>query len=88
MNISFEVEKVMCGGCASNIEKKLQENPAISDISVDVETGRVSFSASDDVTEWAKQSLAEIGYPEKGATTKADSDDDPMAAFKAGALGK
>ncbi len=86
MNISFEVQKVMCGGCASNIEKKLQENSAISDISVDVETGRVSFTATEDVTEWAKQSLAEIGYPEKEAA--AEAADDPMAAFKAGALGK
>jgi copper chaperone CopZ len=86
MNISFEVQKVMCGGCTSNIEKNLNANEAITNVTVDVGSGRVDIVANEDVTDWAKAKCAELGFPEK--ETENEQELDPMAAFKAGALGK
>lgn len=86
MKLSFEVDKVMCGGCTSNIEKNLSENVAITTVTVDVASGRVDIDATEDVSAWAKAKCEEIGFPEKAVKT-ADSVD-PLAAFKAGALGK
>ncbi len=86
MKLSFQVDKVMCGGCTSNIEKNLNKNDAITAVTVNVETGQVDITATDDVTAWAKAKCEEIGFPEKAAKTAKTVD--PLAAFKAGALGK
>ena len=65
MKFDFEVNNIKCGGCVSNIKNHLQQDARISNIEVDIDTGRVSFESETDArVEWSKL-LTDLGYPEK-----------------------
>lgn len=68
MLFSVEVENIKCGGCANSIESKLSELDGVSQVSVDVEAGLVSFESEEDTpVERVTAKLTSLGYPEKGA---------------------
>lgn len=76
----IDVENIKCGGCASTIETRLRKLDGVTQISVDIEQGRVSVDATDDSREQLVSMLLQSGYPEKGtaegiraATAKAKS---------------
>jgi len=65
--ITIEIQNLKCGGCANTIKNKLTELTAVSNITVDVETSRVSFIAeTEEAVKLVKDKLAAIGYPEVG----------------------
>jgi copper chaperone len=76
----IDVENIKCGGCASTIETRLRKLDGVTQVSVDIEQGRVSVDATDDSREQLVSMLLQSGYPEKGtaegiraATAKAKS---------------
>ena len=66
MNHIIDVENIKCGGCASTIEKKLQQLDSVTAVSVDIEQGQVTIEAADDNRERLIETLLASGYPEKG----------------------
>lgn len=67
---TIEVENIKCYGCANSIEKKLKSFDELKEVSVDIENGRISFHATDQLaTEKVIQTLAKMGYPERGKGT-------------------
>ena len=67
MNLTFDVQNIQCGGCAASIRKGLSEDPRVRDVSVDIEQGRVSVEASDDIRDELAARLTQLGFPEKPA---------------------
>jgi copper chaperone len=68
MLFSVEVDNIKCGGCAHSIESKLSEMDGISQVTVEVEAGLVTFESEDDTpVEAVKGKLSSMGYPEKGS---------------------
>lgn len=78
MKTTLDVQNVKCNGCANTIITKLSELDQVTNVSVDNDTGKVTFSYENDADfSKAKTLLAKLGYPavgEKNAlTTKAKS---------------
>ncbi|MCO6494489.1 MAG: heavy-metal-associated domain-containing protein, partial [Bacteroidetes bacterium] len=48
--IEFFVDNIKCGGCANTVTKKLNAYEGVTDVAVNVEEGRVSFSAPDNLS--------------------------------------
>ncbi|WP_281846625.1 heavy-metal-associated domain-containing protein [Olleya namhaensis] len=64
MKTSILVQNLKCGGCANTITTKLSEIKNISDINIDVEESKVSFSYTNEADAFAvKEKLKTIGYP-------------------------
>ncbi len=64
MKTSILVQNLKCGGCANTITTKLSEIKNISDINIDVEESKVSFSYTNETDAFAvKEKLKTIGYP-------------------------
>ncbi|ALJ04251.1 heavy metal transporter [Pseudalgibacter alginicilyticus] len=64
MKTSVIVQNLKCGGCSKTITNKLSEIENISDISIDIDEGKVSFNYlnSTDVLS-VKNKLKTLGYP-------------------------
>jgi len=78
MKTSIIVQNLKCGGCASTITNKLSEISNVSDIEIDVEANKVTFTFQDETDAIAvKDKLKRIGYPsveeENSLTSKAKS---------------
>lgn len=72
MNTSLFVSNIKCGGCAKSITNKLNSIDGISNADVNVEAGKVSFEAIDEVTlQTAKSTLNSMGYTEGDPSTLA-----------------
>lgn len=68
------VDNVKCSGCATTITNKVEAIPTISDVVVDVATGKVSFNCNDDSCRMSViSSLKKWGYPLSGTGSKVDS---------------
>jgi copper chaperone CopZ len=64
MNTSIVVQNLKCGGCAHTITTKLSEIDKISDLIVDVEESKVSFTYNNDEDlEKVREKLKSLGYP-------------------------
>ena len=64
MKTSITVQNLKCGGCARTITTKLTELGSISDIDINVEDSKISFSYSNDSDLIAiKEKLKNLGYP-------------------------
>ncbi|MGI6379907.1 MAG: heavy-metal-associated domain-containing protein [Anaerolineae bacterium] len=64
--VTWVAPDISCGHCAMRIRKALAEVAGVSDVSVDVESKTVRFSADDDsVKGRARQALVDAGYPPK-----------------------
>jgi copper chaperone len=67
MNLTFDVQNIQCGGCAASIRKGLSEDPRVRDVAVDIEQGRVSVEADEDIRAELVARLEKLGFPEKPA---------------------
>jgi len=64
---TIEILNLKCGGCANTIKKGILTVEGISEVSVDVETSKVSFNAANEtITALVKEKLSKMGYPEIG----------------------
>ena len=60
----FQVQNVKCGGCVSNIQNGLAELDGVSNIDVDITSGRVTVAGEQLDRQQLTSKLAELGYPE------------------------
>jgi copper chaperone len=65
MEYIIDADNIKCGGCASAIRDALGQLEAVQDVQVDIESGRVTVTAGDDMREQLVAALAASGYPEK-----------------------
>lgn len=64
MKASILIQNLKCGGCAKTITSKLSDLKNVSDIHVDVDSARVSFSYQNtDDALLVKEKLKSLGYP-------------------------
>jgi len=84
----IEAENIKCGGCASSITQSLQKLDGISNVSVDIENGRVSVTAAAADRERLVAALLKSGYPEKGSTAGLQAAKARAKAFVSCAIGK
>ena len=64
MKASIIIQNLKCGGCAKTITAKLSEIKAISDVHVNLDMAKVSFSYQDSVDALLiKEKLKSLGYP-------------------------
>ncbi len=62
MKTQFKVEKMMCGGCSSNIEKALSDVAEIDAIEIDLENKIVTIEGDIKADEIASI-ITKAGYP-------------------------
>lgn len=75
--LTFHVDNLKCGGCASSIRKRIGEFPGVNNVLVDPDVGTVQV-AQDGTTnrEEVSAALGSLGYPDQGTggfTEKAKS---------------
>ena len=64
---TIEILNLKCGGCANTIKKGIVSIDGISEVSVDLETSKVTIdSDNDSVILSVKEKLSKMGYPEIG----------------------
>lgn len=64
MKTSIIVQNLKCGGCAKTIYTHLEKLKSLSDIEVEIESSKVSFSYNDmESALEAKRILKSLGYP-------------------------
>ena len=62
MKTQFNVEKMMCGGCSSNVEKALADVAGVDAVEVDLENKTVSIEGDIDAAAIATV-ITNAGYP-------------------------
>lgn len=66
---TIEIQNLKCGGCANTVTKGALSIEGVSDVTVDVETSKVTFNSTTDTNiEAVKTKLSRLGYPEIDAT--------------------
>jgi copper chaperone CopZ len=78
MKTSITVQNLKCGGCANTITTNIASIQNISEVSVDVDESKVTFtSATEEDAIKVKEKLKHLGYPsiddENTLTSKAKS---------------
>lgn len=64
MESHISVQNLKCGGCANTISKRLKQLVDVSDVTIEVETGLVTFQHTDVATpEKVVHELSRLGYP-------------------------
>jgi copper chaperone CopZ len=64
---TLEILNLKCGGCANSIKKGIIAIEGIDEVSVDLETSKVSVNTNDDeIISKVKEKLSNMGYPEVG----------------------
>lgn len=64
MKTSIIVQNLKCGGCAKTIYSQLGKLKSLSDIEVEIDSSKVSFSYRDSENiQLAKSTLKSLGYP-------------------------
>lgn len=64
---TLEILNLKCGGCANSIKKGLLTVEGVSDVTVDLETSKVTIDSADEtVVSKIKEKLSAMGYPEVG----------------------
>ena len=64
---TLEILNLKCGGCANTIKKGILAIEGVTEVSVDLETSKVTVNSTDDfVIKNVKSKLASMGYPEVG----------------------
>ena len=58
----FNVEKMMCGGCSSNVEKALADAAGVESVTVDLEAKTVTVEGDIDASAIATI-ITDAGYP-------------------------
>ncbi|MDD3517147.1 MAG: heavy-metal-associated domain-containing protein [Chromatiales bacterium] len=88
MEFSIEVDNIKCGGCANSIKKGLAEDARVQGVEVDVENGRVTVNAADDIRAEIARRLAGLGYPERGSVSGTDAFKAKAKSFVSCAVGR
>ncbi len=66
MKQTIYIQNVKCSGCAHTIQSKLKSMEPVSNIEIEVETGKVTFECdATDTLLLVKKALSSIGYPEQ-----------------------
>ena len=69
--MEFLAENIKCNGCVNNIQKGFEPIEGVSDLKVDIPTGKVTFEYSGDKKEpFFAKLLSDLGYPVKGTKNK------------------
>nr|VFK21680.1 MAG: copper chaperone [Candidatus Kentron sp. LPFa]VFK66012.1 MAG: copper chaperone [Candidatus Kentron sp. UNK]VFK69090.1 MAG: copper chaperone [Candidatus Kentron sp. UNK] len=68
MQYTIEVDNIKCHGCANTIRKKTMATHGVEEVAVDVETGSVTITSSDDLREPISETLRSLGYPQRGSS--------------------
>ncbi len=84
----IDVENIKCGGCAHSIVSKLSALNGVESVQVDVENGRVSFSAEPLLKDQVKAVLLGLGYPEAGSVEGMKAVGAKAKSFVSCAIGK
>jgi len=64
---TIEILNLKCGGCANSIKKGILTIDGIDEVSVDLETSKVTVNTDDEqVVLKVKEKLSSMGYPEVG----------------------
>lgn len=68
MVTEFFIENVKCHGCKNTIMKEIKNQDLVTEVEVDIETGRVEidYEGGDETLVRIKSKLERKGYPEKG----------------------
>lgn len=86
MKTSIIVQNLKCGGCAKTIYTHLEKLKSLSDIEVEIESSKVSFSYIDSENiQLVKNTLKNLGYP---SITDTNSIVDKTKSFISCASGK
>ncbi|HHC72372.1 MAG TPA: copper chaperone [Thiotrichales bacterium] len=62
---TFEAQNIKCGGCAQAIRDGLGDQPGVTSVEVEIESGRVTVSGENLDRASLAARLAELGYPER-----------------------
>ena len=74
MKTHIFVDNIKCGGCAATITKKVSAIENISNVKVDIESGKVSFNCVNDTSRLdVLSTLKKWGYPQSGTGSKIDN---------------
>jgi len=69
--MEFLAENIKCNGCVNNIQKGLKDLEGVSDIKVDIPTGKVEFQYTGvEKEKFFTKLLSDLGYPIKGTKNK------------------
>lgn len=64
---TIEILNLKCGGCANTIKKGIVSITGVSEVTVDLETSKVTIDTDDQpVILSVKKKLSKMGYPEIG----------------------
>jgi len=64
---TLEILNLKCGGCANSIKKGILTINGVDEVSVDLETSKVTVSTADEqIVLKVKEKLSSMGYPEVG----------------------
>nr|VFJ74651.1 MAG: copper chaperone [Candidatus Kentron sp. FM]VFK16582.1 MAG: copper chaperone [Candidatus Kentron sp. FM] len=88
MQYTIEVDNIKCHGCANTIRKKVLATHDVSEVTVDVETGAVAISSSEDLTEAIGKTLYVLGYPERGSSEGFEQIKAKATSFVSCAIGR
>ena len=69
MQIQLNVENIRCGGCTNTITKRLLAHETIESVRIEIDKQLVIIDSTSDVRDIALQTLADLGYPERGTVT-------------------
>lgn len=74
MTDTLYIDNIKCGGCASTIEKKLNNMDNITDVDINIEEGKITFESLDQNAKVEVLSaLKKLGYPERGTGNTIDN---------------
>ena len=60
---TFHVTGMTCGHCVSSVTEEVSELPGVSDVAVELETGRVTVTAERELaTDEVRAAVEEAGY--------------------------
>lgn len=64
---TLEILNLKCGGCANSIKKGILTIDGVDEVSVDLETSKVTVNTVDEeIISAVKEKLSNMGYPEVG----------------------
>ncbi|WP_029933927.1 heavy-metal-associated domain-containing protein [Thiomicrospira pelophila] len=88
MQHRLNVDNIKCGGCAHSIVSKLSGLDGVTDVTVDVEQGQVTFSSKNELIDQVKSELKSIGYPVAGSLEGLGAVGAKAKSFVSCAIGK
>ena len=88
MNMIFEVENIKCGGCANTIRTRVKAFDGVTDVSIDIDGGKVSIDGDESKRDDYATGLAKLGYPEIGSVHGLKSAGAKARSFVSCAVGR